>query len=122
MPARCYGATPVTYFDWHEQPAYWADVTRHFPVAANRLAVGCGTASVSSPQRVGARPPRVIVTVSRPAAREDPSSASQRGEYGARGFLPVEAPRALRAPPGEIEAQRRVFDQCAEVARDIVDV
>jgi SAM-dependent methyltransferase len=33
----------VSYFDWHERPGYWADITRHFPVTAELLDVGCGT-------------------------------------------------------------------------------
>jgi len=33
----------VSYFDWHEQPGYWADVTRHFPPGASLLDIGCGT-------------------------------------------------------------------------------
>jgi SAM-dependent methyltransferase len=33
----------VSYFDWHEQPGYWADVTRHFPATAQLLDIGCGT-------------------------------------------------------------------------------
>ena len=32
------------YFDWHEKPGYWRDVTRHFPPDADLLDVGCGTA------------------------------------------------------------------------------
>jgi SAM-dependent methyltransferase len=32
------------YFDWHEEPGYWRDVTRHFPPAAAMLDVGCGSA------------------------------------------------------------------------------
>jgi SAM-dependent methyltransferase len=32
------------YFDWHEQPGYWRDVTRHFARDARILDVGCGTA------------------------------------------------------------------------------
>ena len=32
------------YFDWHEQPGYWRDVTRHFPPETELLDVGCGTA------------------------------------------------------------------------------
>jgi SAM-dependent methyltransferase len=32
------------YFDWHEQPGYWGDVTRHFPPDAELLDVGCGSA------------------------------------------------------------------------------
>ena len=31
------------YFDWHEQPGYWRDVTRHFQPGVNLLDVGCGT-------------------------------------------------------------------------------
>ena len=33
----------VGYFDWHEQPGYWADVTRHFPATTELLDIGCGT-------------------------------------------------------------------------------
>jgi SAM-dependent methyltransferase len=33
----------VGYFDWHEQPGYYNDVTRHFAVDAELLDVGCGT-------------------------------------------------------------------------------
>lgn len=35
------------YFDWHEQPGYFRDITRHFPADANLLDVGCGTGWVS---------------------------------------------------------------------------
>jgi len=31
------------YFDWHEQPGYFRDVTRHFAPDARVLDVGCGT-------------------------------------------------------------------------------
>jgi SAM-dependent methyltransferase len=31
------------YFDWHEQPGYYRDVTRHFEPRARLLDVGCGT-------------------------------------------------------------------------------
>jgi SAM-dependent methyltransferase len=31
------------YFDWHEQPGYWRDVTRHFASDTRLLDVGCGT-------------------------------------------------------------------------------
>jgi len=33
----------VGYFDWHEQPGYFRDVTRHFAQEARLLDVGCGT-------------------------------------------------------------------------------
>ena len=32
------------YFDWHEQPGYFRDVTRHFAADAAILDVGCGSA------------------------------------------------------------------------------
>jgi SAM-dependent methyltransferase len=35
--------SPVSYFDWHEQPGYWADITRHFASDADLLDLGCGT-------------------------------------------------------------------------------
>jgi SAM-dependent methyltransferase len=31
------------YFDWHGQPGYFRDVTRHFPTGAKILDVGCGS-------------------------------------------------------------------------------
>jgi SAM-dependent methyltransferase len=34
---------PVSYFDWHERPGYWADVTRHFSAEMELLDIGCGT-------------------------------------------------------------------------------
>jgi SAM-dependent methyltransferase len=33
----------MAYFDWHEQPGYYRDVTRHFAPTAKLLDVGCGT-------------------------------------------------------------------------------
>lgn len=34
----------MAYFDWHSEPGYFRDVTRHFPATAKLLDVGCGTA------------------------------------------------------------------------------
>lgn len=34
----------MAYFDWHAEPGYWADVTRHFPPTTHLLDVGCGSA------------------------------------------------------------------------------
>ena len=31
------------YFDWHEEPGYFRDVTRHFDPSTRILDVGCGT-------------------------------------------------------------------------------
>ncbi|HEX2149618.1 MAG TPA: class I SAM-dependent methyltransferase [Actinomycetota bacterium] len=31
------------YFEWHEQPGYYRDITRHFSPDATLLDVGCGT-------------------------------------------------------------------------------
>lgn len=53
------------YFDRHEQPGYWADITRHFAPDAAMLDVGCGSGWLSthfpdytgvdgSPEAVGA--------------------------------------------------------------------
>ena len=32
------------YFNWHDEPGYWRDVTRHFDRRMRMLDVGCGTA------------------------------------------------------------------------------
>src|SRR3954469_24345629 len=32
------------YFDWHEQPGYWRDITRHFTPDTKLLDLGCGSA------------------------------------------------------------------------------
>jgi SAM-dependent methyltransferase len=34
----------VGYLDWHEQPGYYRDITRHFPRDAKVLDIGCGSA------------------------------------------------------------------------------
>jgi SAM-dependent methyltransferase len=34
----------MAYFDWHEQPGYFRDVTRHFERSDKLLDVGCGSA------------------------------------------------------------------------------
>jgi SAM-dependent methyltransferase len=34
---------PVGYFDWHGQPGYFRDVTRHFAPGTRMLDVGCGS-------------------------------------------------------------------------------
>jgi SAM-dependent methyltransferase len=36
-------APAMSYFQWHEQPGYWSDVTRHFRPDTELLDVGCGT-------------------------------------------------------------------------------
>jgi SAM-dependent methyltransferase len=33
----------MAYFDWHEQPGYYRDITRHFRPDTKLLDVGCGT-------------------------------------------------------------------------------
>jgi SAM-dependent methyltransferase len=37
------GSRPVGYLDWHEQPGYYRDITRHFPRDAKVLDIGCGS-------------------------------------------------------------------------------
>jgi SAM-dependent methyltransferase len=34
----------MNYFEWHDKPGYWRDVTRHFSPDTRLLDVGCGTA------------------------------------------------------------------------------
>jgi SAM-dependent methyltransferase len=34
----------VSYFEWHQEPGYWRDVTRHFQPHDSLLDIGCGTA------------------------------------------------------------------------------
>lgn len=34
----------VGYFDWHDKPGYWRDVTRHFSPETRILDLGCGSA------------------------------------------------------------------------------
>lgn len=34
----------MSYFEWHREPGYWRDVTRHFDPSAALLDVGCGGA------------------------------------------------------------------------------
>src|SRR3569833_3404263 len=34
----------MAYFDWHEQPGYYRDITRHFARSDKLLDVGCGSA------------------------------------------------------------------------------
>ncbi|MEH3053300.1 MAG: class I SAM-dependent methyltransferase [Patulibacter minatonensis] len=36
----------MAYFDWHGEPGYFRDVTRHFDPSAELLDLGCGTAWV----------------------------------------------------------------------------
>jgi SAM-dependent methyltransferase len=33
----------MSYLDWHQEPGYFRDVTRHFPKDATLLDVGCGS-------------------------------------------------------------------------------
>lgn len=34
----------MAYFDWHDEPGYFRDVTRHFPSSSAVLDIGCGNA------------------------------------------------------------------------------
>jgi SAM-dependent methyltransferase len=33
----------LPYADWHQQPGYWGDLTRHFSPGARLLDIGCGS-------------------------------------------------------------------------------
>jgi SAM-dependent methyltransferase len=37
----------MAYFDWHEEPGYYRDITRHFQADWGILDVGCGTGWIS---------------------------------------------------------------------------
>jgi SAM-dependent methyltransferase len=43
MSAETLVSALVGYFDWHDQPGYWRDVTRHFAPETTLLDVGCGS-------------------------------------------------------------------------------
>jgi SAM-dependent methyltransferase len=34
----------LSYADWHREPGYWGDLTRHFPPETRLLDIGCGSA------------------------------------------------------------------------------
>ena len=40
---RRLGSRPVGYVDWHDQPGYFRDVTRHLRADAKVLDIGCGS-------------------------------------------------------------------------------
>jgi SAM-dependent methyltransferase len=124
----------VGYFDWHEQPGYWRDVTRHFAPGTRLLDVGCGSAWLAdhfadytgidgSPDAVEAAAARgravLLADVDAPLPFED-------GEFGGavlKDLLehvrdPVAVVREVRrvvAPGGRVfasspDAQRWVWD------------
>jgi SAM-dependent methyltransferase len=37
----------MAYFEWHEKPGYWRDITRHFRPDTKLLDIGCGSAWLS---------------------------------------------------------------------------
>jgi SAM-dependent methyltransferase len=82
LPAR------MPYFDWHDEPGYWGDVTRHFDPRSRMLDVGCGSAWLAdhfeqytgvdgSPEAVSAAAERgrqvILATVTQPLPFEDAS-------------------------------------------------
>src|SRR5918997_3275056 len=122
------------YFQWHEQPGYWRDVTRHFAPDTNLLDVGCGSAWLaehfasytgidSSPEAVAAAAERgrkvILADVDAPLPFDD-------GTFGGavlKDLLehvrdPVAVVREVRrvvAPGGRVfasspDAQRWVWD------------
>jgi SAM-dependent methyltransferase len=124
----------MTYFDWHEQPGYFRDVTRHFAPGTTLLDVGCGTAWLAehfsnytgidgSPEAVAAagRKGREVIhaNVDRPLPFED---ASFDGvvlkdvlEHVADPVALVHEVRRVLRPGGRVfasspDAQRWVWD------------
>ncbi|MBO9531869.1 MAG: class I SAM-dependent methyltransferase [Solirubrobacteraceae bacterium] len=64
----------MAYFDWHDEPGYYRDVTRHFAPEAKILDLGCGSAWVgrhfehytgldASPEAVAAAAERGITVI-----------------------------------------------------------
>jgi SAM-dependent methyltransferase len=124
----------VGYFEWHDQPGYWRDVTRHFDPGARMLDVGCGSAWLAdhfadytgvdgSPEAVaaaGARGRRVLLaTVNQPLPFEDASFdgvvVKDLLEHVEDPVLVVREVRRVIVPGGRVfasspDAQRWVWD------------
>ncbi len=67
------------YFDWHEQPGYWRDVTRHFDPGARLLDVGCGSGVIAvAAARLGFAPV-VAVDVDEAAVAATKANATANG-------------------------------------------
>jgi SAM-dependent methyltransferase len=62
----------VGYFDWHEQPGYYRDVTRHFAAEQRILDVGCGSAWLADhfPDYVGVDSHPEAIAAARERGRE----------------------------------------------------
>jgi SAM-dependent methyltransferase len=122
------------YFDWHEQPGYYRDITRHFGRDDRMLDVGCGSAWLAehfsdytgidgSPEAVAAAAARerrvLLASVEQPLPFDDASfdgvvMKDLLEHVGDAVFVVREALRVLR-PGGRVfasspDAQRWVWD------------
>jgi hypothetical protein len=60
----------VGYLDWHDEPGYYRDITRHFPVEARVLDIGCGTSWIAKPYRT------TRVSMARPTRWREPANSA----------------------------------------------
>jgi SAM-dependent methyltransferase len=62
----------VVYHDWHAQPGYYGDITRHFTPDMHVLDVGCGTGWLGQyfPHYVGVETDALAVAAARDAGRD----------------------------------------------------
>ena len=61
----------MAYFDWHAEPGYYRDITRHFDPNAKLLDIGCGTGWIANhfANYTGVDASAEAVTVARKAGR-----------------------------------------------------
>jgi SAM-dependent methyltransferase len=81
----------VNYFDWHEQPGYWADITRHFDRGTELLDIGCGSAWLAD---------HFEHYTGLDASEDAVRIATERGRNVAR----ADADRPLELPDGSFDA------------------
>lgn len=73
----------MRYHDWHGEPGYWRDVTRHFDPDALLLDLGCGSAWL------GAHFPRYLGVDDHPDAFRDGGGRVARVARGSVAHLPL---------------------------------
>lgn len=102
----------MSYFEWHDQPGYWRDVTRHFDPDEPLLDIGCGTAWLSdhferytgidgSPEAVSAARRRGVSVL-----EGDVSAALP---FGDESFAAVVMKDVLEHVPDPVSAVREAF-------------
>ena len=103
------------YFDWHEQPGYYGDVTRHFAPDTKLLDLGCGSAWLAEHfhDYTGLDPSPEAVAAARANGREVvQESAEQPLPFADRSFDGVVVKDVLEHvadPVGVVAEVRRVL-------------